>query len=104
MLIWQRGEYSRDGTLPDRNMQAARSCFIGRTPVRRAVGVVDSSFESLQIDQPFCAWEPSLEPLAPSPVLWRFAQSQSIERRFDRDNPEGKGLLLWLSCVHFENT
>jgi len=55
MLIWQRGEYSRDGTLPDRNMQAARSCFIGRTPVRRAVGVVDSSFESLQIDQPFCA-------------------------------------------------
>jgi hypothetical protein len=55
MCLWQRGEYSRDGTLPDRNTQAARSCFIGRTPVRQVVGVVDGSFESLQIDLPFCA-------------------------------------------------
>jgi len=70
MCIWQRGEYSRDGTLPYRNTQAARSCFIGRTPVRQVVGVVvDSSFESLQIDLPFCACEPSLEHLAPSPIL-----------------------------------
>jgi hypothetical protein len=30
--------------------QPARSCFTGRTPVRQAVGVVDSSFELLQID------------------------------------------------------
>jgi hypothetical protein len=41
--------------LPDRNTQAARSCFIGRTLVRQAVGVVDSSVEWLQIDLPFCA-------------------------------------------------
>jgi hypothetical protein len=40
---------------PDRNTQAAGSCFIGRTPVRQAVGIVDSSFELLQIDLPFCA-------------------------------------------------
>ena len=40
---------------PDRNTQAARSCFIGRTLVRQAVGIVDSSFELLQIDLPFCA-------------------------------------------------
>jgi len=55
MRIWQRGEYSRDGTPAGSHAQTARSCLIGCTPVRQAVGIVDSSFELLQIDLPFCA-------------------------------------------------
>jgi hypothetical protein len=55
MRIWQRGEYSRDGTPAGSQYAGGTFVLIGRTPVRQAVGVVDSSFELIQIDLPFCA-------------------------------------------------